>query len=1102
MENAAVRKVLNAIEKKSDFYFTYNSRQINADREVSIKANNRLVSEVLDELFEGENVKYTINDKHIVLYKEIMPERSELSVTQQGKRISGTITDEKGETIIGANVIEKGTTNGIITDLDGRFSLEVSQGATLVISYIGYVSQEIAVGSQTSLKITMVEDTKVLEEVIVLGYGASARKADLSASIGIVENMEALKNRPVANAASLLQGQIPGVTVRNNGGDPSADLELNIRGQGSRKTESVLWVVDGVAGAPFNYNDIESIVVLKDAASAAIYGAYSGSAGVILVTTKKAATGKATITYEGSYGVSQATNLPQSLTIEQEKQVRQASYDAGGGTLPTGWDVTKNPYIGTTRTDWIGAITRIAPFQRHYITLTGGNETMSNRLSVSYTDNQGTLVSTFNKNFQVRYDATYKLGKYIRLREDAIWKTEVKRGTSTDDAVGGSIISAMMMPRNAEVYYPDGTYGGTAPKDPEYIAQYGSNFADIHGDVINPFRMLDSQYQYRKPSTINSSTFLEIIDPVPGLKFTSRFTYKLDKTFDKTFNFKRLEVGKPNAGNSLNYESSSFWRWETENTLNYDKDFGDHRIGALLSTTANKQRGLRFYTGNTMFDNEDPIYQYLEYGTVSMSQGDTYMDPDNNVSAVGRLSYSWNDRYFATASFRRDYAGRLPEGKKYGDFPAVTGAWKVSEEGFFPKSETVNLLKFRGSWGRIGNLSSIPFAYGNPVLDLSSSGSRGIPIGVNTPSGNNVSYTTAFNPYLTWETSEQTDFGMDLDLLSNRLSVSVDYFNKKTFNLIKAQDMGWPSYIGVNAKTINEGEIHNSGFEFTLGWQDKVGDFTYFVNANLGTLKNKITDIGPVNPETGNKPVWKFDDTNYRSVLYPYQSAEGQPLYAYWLIKSDGLFQSDAEAAAYVDKTGARIQPNAVAGDMKFVDNNGDGKINDEDRVYMGSYFPGITYGLTGGFTYKDLSFSLLLQGVADSKAFQAWKYTMLNEGFQNFNRWNRILDAYPKTNDIPRVTTVDRNSNFGTQSDWYLEDASYLRIKNVNIAYALNGLLYKMSPQLKEQRSALSVYASIDNLYTFTKYTGMNPEIGMMGMDQGKYPVPRVFSFGIKLTY
>jgi TonB-linked SusC/RagA family outer membrane protein len=1083
----SVKEVLKTIERQTDYTFFYNDAFIDLNRFVTVDKSDVEVGELLAAVFKETDLTYREHDNRFIV---LTPKSMVQEII-----VSGTVTDANGESLPGVNIRVKGTGTGTATDINGKYSIAVpDRSATLVFSCVGFISREVVVGSQTSISITLEEDTKLLEEVVVLGYGATTRKSDLSAAIGIVANMEALKKRPITSTGALLQGQIPGVTVRSDGGDPTDGEMITIRGKGSNGTENVLWVVDGVPGGPLHFNDIESVVVLKDAASAAIYGAHAGAAGVILVTTKKAKAGKTTVSYDGSFGYSEATNLPQSLTIEEERQVRTAAYAAGGGTLPTGWDVSRNPYIGETRTDWIDAISRKGLLQRHNLTLSGGNEAMTNRLSLQYQNKEGTLISTFNKSIGMIYEGSYTLNKYIRIRETFNWGTGQSRGANTDDQ-NGVIYNAIMMPRNAEVYYPDGTYGGTAPKDPAYEAQYGSNFADIHGDVINPVRSLASQSQFRKPLNIGTSTFLEILDPIPGLKFTSRFTYNQSSSFDKDFNYKRLEVGKPDAGNSLQYRSGVGWSWETENRLNYDRDFGEHRVGALVATTANKSRGRSFNTSNSMFEDEDPNYQYLSYGTSSMGQGDGYSS-DNNVSFVGMLSYSWNNRYFATASFRRDYAGRLPAGKKYGDFPSATAAWKISEESFFPKSDAWSLLKLRGSWGRIGNLGSIGANYAFPVLtkDYSATamGENGLPY------ENFIYYSAAFNSLLTWETSEQTDFGVDLEFLGNRLSFSADYFDKRTFNLIKRQDAGWPTYIGVTPKLINEGEIHNTGFEFTAGWKDRIGQVDYYINGNLSTLKNRVSDIGPVDPETGKKPVWRYDD-NYRVILQPMQTIEGEPLYSYWLIKSDGLFQSDAEAAAYVDKEGNRIQPYAVAGDIKFIDQNGDGKINDDDRIYMGGYFPKITYALMGGVTWKNLSFSLMLQGVGGSKAFYAAKYHLLNEGIGNFNRWNKILDAYPNTNDIPRLTTVDSNGNFGTQSDWYLEDASYLRIKNINIGYAFDRIL---PASLRQRNGSLQVYLSVDNLYTFTKYSGMNPEIEDKGLDQGKYPVPRVVALGVSIVY
>lgn len=1096
--SSSIRTILSEIEKSTSYHFLYNDKLVDTDQIISVDVKEKSIADALDNIFEKSNIKYTILEDQIILSV------SETKETKQDSRtIKGIVKDESGLSLTGVSVAVKGTTNGSVTDIDGNFSIDnVSANSVLIFRYIGFVTQEINVSNQSMLNIVLKEDTKMLQEVVVLGYGMASRKADLSASIGTLENIDQLKNRPVSKAEDLLQGQIAGVTVSKNGGDPTSASSVVIRGKGSRSGESPLWVVDGVPGAPVNFNDIESIVVLKDAASAAIYGAYSGSAGVILVTTKQAAAGKPKISYEGTYSISQATNLPQSLTIEEQRRVREQALAATGNSLPDGWDPVKNPYIGQTRTDWIDAIFRNSLSQRHSVVVSGGTEDFANRLSLQYNDDQGVLLNTYNQNITLRYNALFKISKNIKIREDLYWENTKSRGTNTDSGYSGVILSALMMPRNAEVYYSDGTFGGTAPKDKAYIDKYGSNYADIHGDVINPVRTLLADNTYARPTTVSSSTFLDIDDLfVPGLKYTGRFTYRLTNYFYKNFSPKRTEPGKPDATNRLDYESYRYYRWEVENTLNYSKSIGGHNIGAMLSTTSNQQRRNDMSISAQGFDNETSALQYLPWAdTDKINVGDAYMNPDNNVSVVGRLSYSYNDRYFATASLRRDNAGRLPKDKKYGDFPAVTAAWKLSSEPFMPKTDFLNLLKLRASWGRIGNIGSVPYYYGDPTFVLESTKDVGGQVGTNTPTGIMVYNGEAYNRYLTWETSEQLDFGLDLEILNNRLSFAVDFFNKSTIDLIKRQDTGWPTYMGPNAMWINQGKVQNRGWEFSAGWNDKVGDIQYFVNANFATLKNWVADIGPADPKTGDKPVW-IEDDNFRG-LNPFRTREGDPLYTFWVYKTNGLFQSDAEAISYVNKDGNRLQEKAKAGDLKFVDTNGDGVINDDDREYVGSFTPKITYALTAGFTWKNLSASIMFQGVGGLKAFNATKYITLNESMVNFNRSNEILNAWPNGNKIPRLTSSDDNGNFSTISDFYIEDASYMRIKNITLSYNFDKIFRNLSPRLDERKSSLSVSASVDNVHTFTNYSGMNPEVGGKGLDGGKYPIPRIFSLGVKLTY
>lgn len=1033
------------------------------------------------------------------------PEMNDVRTTasvQQSVKLYGTVIDETGLPVIGASVMVKGTTNGTITDVDGKFELTVGNNDVLSVSYIGYETQEIR-PSGNNLVITLKENSQMLNEVVVLGYGANARKQDLSASVGVVDNTESLATRPVSSTEGMLQGQLAGVTVQANGGDPTATPNIVIRGQGSQNGDNVLWVVDGVPGAPIaSLSDIESIVVLKDAASAAIYGAQSGAGGVVLVTTKKAKEGAPSVSYDGTYGIRQAVNLIEPLNAEEEIEMRKLSYGNANMDLPDGWDVTKNPWIATTRTNWMDEIFRTAFYQRHNLAINVGTENSSNRLSLSYDNDEGVLINTFNKNLSLRYNGKFKLNKWATVSQDFVWKNTQKRSSDTNSGYTGAVIAAMYMPPSATVYNPlDGSYGGTTTEDPAYIEKYGSNFADIHGDAVNPVRLLEADNIYDKTTSVWSTTNLEIANIIPGLKFNSRFTYNVENNYYKQFSPIRDEVGKPDLSNSLTESSYRGDTWKTENTLTYDNSFGQHTVGALLSTTADHYNVRGFEVNGQDLSDESEYLQYLSYaGTTTAT--DYLTGPDANVSVIARLAYSYADRYFVTASWRRDYAGRLPKENNYGDFPAATLAWKVSNEKFFPKSDVLSLLKIRASWGRVGNLGSIGYNYKSLVLGKEFSTDQGqYGVSGNTTWGNVVYNSTALNPDLTWETSEQFDLGVDLSMFKDRLSVQLDYFDKRTFNLIQTQTMNWPSTIGIDAMLVNQGEVRNRGFEAQVNWSDTVNkDFSYFVSGNFSYLKNWVSDIGVKNAD-GTPGVWTGGG-EFRNLPYVYQTAEGEPLNSFYLVKTDGIFQSDEEAAAYVDKDGNRIQPNAVAGDLKFVDYNGDGTIDDADRQYCGSATPKTTYAFTLGFTYKKLSLSAMFQGVGGAQALYIGKYMSLSDVEGNFNRSKEILNAWSPTNtssNIPRLSKNDPNGNFTTVSDWYLEDASYLRFKNLTLSYDLSDVLRKWA-HLKDRNSSMSVYFSGENLFTITDYSGMDPECG--GYDAMKYPVSRVFSFGVKLTY
>ncbi|MCQ2149478.1 MAG: TonB-dependent receptor [Bacteroidales bacterium] len=1023
----------------------------------------------------------------------------------QNVKVSGVVSDSQGP-IPGVSVMVQGTTNGAATDIDGAYTLlNVPANAVLEISCIGYKTVTVPVNGRAVIDAMLETDSEMLADVVVLGYGAATKKKDLSASVGIVAEPDKLAAHPVTSTEAMLQGQIPGVTITADGGSPDSTPNIVIRGQGSKNGDSVLWVVDGIPGAPINsLNDIESIVVLKDAASAAIYGAQSGAGGVVLVTTKKAKEG-INISYDGLAGVRSATNLVQSLNAQEQILMNQRSAAAAGQDLPSGWDPIANPYIGGQRTDWINEIFRDALYHRHNVTLNAGTAKFKNKVSFSAEDNNGVIYNTYSKKMGISYRGEFNLNDYVKFTEDLTWRQGDSRGTDTNSGYSGTIFRALAMPQSASRYYYDGTgYGGTANEDPEYVAEYG-NFANIHGDVVNPFRGLDANTRYNRWNSLYTTTGLEVgnLPFIKGLKFSSRFTFYVDNGYTKEFVPKITEVGKPENNNSLNYSTYRNQGWKIENTLMYDRTFGKHTVGALVSMTADKWDNRGFSLTGSEFADESQAYQYIDYaGTVK--GGDTKYDPDANAAFIARLSYSYNDRYFVTASWRRDIAARLPVANNSGDFPAVTGAWKVTSEPFFPKNTVLDLIKVRASWGRIGNLGSVPRNYRYGLMSSTSWNGQSVMYGLSND-GKGIICGTFYYPSapvsanLTWETSEQFDLGLDFEFFKERLSANFDFYNKRTFNLIQEMTSGWPQTMGTAAMKVNQGEVMNRGIEMQIGWQDKVGDWSYYVNANAAYNKNWVSDIGVLNAD-GSKGVWSGGGS-YSGLGDIYQTAEGMPINSYYLINCLGIFQSWEDVYDH-QKDGKLIQPNAQPGDLKFEDFNNDGKIDSDDRQYWGNCVPDWTFALNAGFTWKNLSLSMMFQGVQGAQAAYMGKYSLYNDADKNFNRGKDILNAWTPenpTSNIPRLTKNDANNNFKTLSTYYLEDASYIRLKNVTLSYDLTSAIRK-SAHLNERGSALSIYFSGENLFTITKYSGMDPECN--GFDGLKYPVNRVLSLGVKLTY
>ncbi|HEY8956630.1 TonB-dependent receptor [Chitinophaga sp.] len=1076
ISRASLSQVLSALGHQSSFTFNYVKQDFDKIIVRDYKADNITLNEALNILRNKSGIEYSVSDKAILLRKA--EKDPEVQTTQAiTRKISGRVTTENNEPIPGVSVWVKGTKIRTVTDADGKFEITLeSDKAILSFSYVGYETVEMPAGTSNTLNLTLKTSNNALNEVVVLGYG-TAKKGDLSAAVSVVPDMKQIKERPVLDVANMLQGKVPGITVVSNGGHTSDANKITIRGVGSVNSENVLYVVDGVPGAPYNPADVESITILKDAASAAIYGAFSGSAGVILITTRQATQGVPSVQYTGFVGAKQAWRTLQSLTAEQQGKVSDLAQTNAGLPPLEGWNPAKNPDGLVTRTNWMDEIFRTGLIQRHNISVNAGTDKFSTLFQARYEKEEGTLINTYNKNISLRFNANYQFAKNVKLRQDIFWNNNDNRDAETASGYSGVILSALYMPRSATPYYSDGTFGGVGPR--------GSQYNGIYGDVINPVATLLRNQPYNKKNDLQSVTELTVSDIIPGLTYLSRFSYRQQNALWKNFEPRRTEPGKPNDQNTLTYSTDKGYKWIWENTLNYNKIIKRHNIGVMVSMTGQEEANRNFSAAAKGFENEADWAQFFTNASIfdqNLPADEEWKD--RTVSYVGRLSYSWADRYFVTASYRNDVAGRLAEGYRSKGFPGVTAAWKISSESFMDNVKWLDLLKIRGSWGRIGNIGTIAHYYGYAKLTPDYT----FQIGDGSPRSNSLALTDAFNRSLSWETSQQTDVGIDISLLKQRLSITADYFDKLTYDLIQQQP-SWPNTFGLSAPYINKGEISNKGVEVAVSWNDHIGQVGYNLGANIATLKNRVKYID----DDPNSIIPHTDA--FRQVLTPFRSKVGVPLYSYWLIKTAGIFQSDDEAKAY-QKDGKMIQPNAKAGDLKFVDQNGDGAINDADRVYMGNAFPKLTYGFTASFTWKNFDLSLFMQGVGGVKLFNAFKMTTLSGSEQGYNRWDKILDAWSPENkgsDIPRISANDPNKNFQTNSDWYLENGNYLRLKNLLIGYTFK----KMS-----WNQGLRVYFSGDNLLTFTKYTGMDPEVGGVGLDGGQFPVSRVFSLGANIKF
>ena len=1035
----------------------------------------------------------------------ILPAQAQDRVT-----VSGRLTDTGQNPLIGASVIERGTTNGVTTDVDGRYQISVAKNATLDFSFVGYKTQSVAVANRTQIDVTLEEDAMMIGEVVAIGYG-SQRKEDLSMAVTTVKVDEGARSR-AADLGTLLQGRMPGVTILQSGGDPMRKASFSIRGRGSKGNDDdptsgdgVLVVVDGVPNAPYSVEDVETVTVLKDAASAAIYGASVGSSGVILITTRKAEAGKMRVNVNAAIGVQKAMNLPNMLNARQYCDVwAKAVGNSVNGSLPN----LANPevYAGAdvTRTDWLDEIFRTGMTQHYGISLSGGTEKISSILSVTYDKKEGAIMNTWSESLGAKLHTDLRPTKWLKVSEHVSFEYLDGQG-KVNRSHTGPILGAMWFPSSASVYDRDAE-GNIIYDDkgkPKYggIASSADMAAGVTGpNVVNPVAQLETMHSRAPEMRFFSTTSFEV-KPVRGLTLKSDFTADLDVLETDAFQ-PVIDVpgGSTTTLREQEHTRTFHYLWET--TATYAEVFGKHHISAMAGFTTDYKK-LRLYDFRTQNYPSDTWDKYQNL----WQNGSWYRDPTENyyeyamVSFLARLGYSFDDRYFLTASIRRDASSKLPSSKNYDWFPAVSGAWKLSSEKFFANSSLAgvfDLIKIRAGWGMVGNVDLYPNTSSVDVpLSIYPDGSL---IGGNTVYGSY--YDTIANPGATWETTVQTSAGIDLTLLKNTLDISVDYYDKETRDLVDY--VPTPPQMGVTTSPMgNMGRVTNKGWEFSVAYRNTAaqGKLNYSVWGNFSTNKSNVE-------EYGSQPLVRHENPNInsQSILY---SGVGHPWYSYYIYRTDGIFRSQEEIDRYVSKnaeTGEvmQVQPNAKVGDLKFIDTNGDGVITDADKVLTGCYTPKQTFSFGASLDWKGFDFSYMFQGVAGNYIYNGTKQMGMNGHGGDFgNLIEDVFDTWdfnPSGSKYPRLGLAeDNNGNYTKFSDAFLEKGDYLRLKNITLGYTLPKHIAR---HIGLTNGSLRVYVSIDNVATITGYSGIDPEVGNYGLDAGIYPSSRFFNFGVNLNF
>lgn len=1027
----------------------------------------------------------------------------------QTRTVKGKVVDKANEPLIGVAVNIKNTSQGSITDFEGNYSIQVNtENAVLVFSYIGYDKQEIKVGARNVIDVVMHEASIALDQVVVVGYGTSKR-GDVTGSISSIDAAE-IKKVPVVNVGQALQGRMSGVQVTNNDGTPGAGVQVLIRGVGSFGDNSPLYVVDGYPGASIsnlNPSDIQSIDVLKDASAAAIYGNRAAN-GVVIITTKRGNADKMQLSVDATVSVQ---FKPSTFDVLNAQDFASLATEISKKENAPVLDAWANP-SGLRTIDWQDLMYRAGLKQNYNLSLRGGSEKVQTSISLGLTNQEGVVRFSDYKRYNIALTQDYKPLKWLKSSTSLRYaytdnKTVFGSGQGGVGRLAKLIPTMTGNPLTDEVENANGVFGF-----------YDKN-ANAVRDNENVYARSKSNDQKNISHNLIANTSLEI-NPFKGLVFKTNFGISYGASSGYDFNPYDDRVPTTRLATYRQYASNSFeYLWE--NTLNYSNTFGKHSIDVLggVSIQENTARNMSVYGEGLSSDGLRNLGSLQTMRDISGNQQTWSL-----ASQFARLTYKFAERYILTGTVRRDGSSRFMRGNRWGVFPSVSAAWRIKEESFLKDVDFISNLKLRASYGEAGNQNIGLFQYQSSYTTGKRSSNYGYVFGQDKTYIDGMVQAFLPNPNLKWETSKQTDIGIDLGFFNNKLMLTADYYIKKSSDFLLEIQM--PAQTGFTKATRNVGSVKNNGFEFSVDYRDNSHDFKYGVNVNLTTVKNKIERLSPGKDAVANLQSLGFPTTGNTSWAVFSMSKVGGSIGEFYGFQTDGIIQNQAENDALnanarrlnQDDNVWYIASGTAPGDRKFIDQNGDGVITDADRVSLGSPLPKFYGGINLSGEYKGFDFNLFFNYSVGNKILNFVKRNLISMGgegsigLQNVGKEfydNRWTETNP-TNKYPRAVWSDVSGN-SRVSDAFVEDGSYLRLKNIEVGYTLPANILK-----KASISKLRIFASVQNLFTITGYSGMDPEIGQSmssstgvaggvtasGVDVGIYPYSRFFTMGFNLEF